>query len=107
MARSHPRARVHDDAGIQAHDVLAQLGHAPPPKLFHVPLKLGTKRAVIPKTVDSPVNLAGLKNETAAFAEGDYFLHSIRRFRGRLRHKGDELTTPLASLQEQRKEKTE
>src|SRR5207302_795354 len=56
VAAGLPDFRVHDDAGFEADDVFALLGHAAPPKLFHVAFELRPERAVIPETVDAAVN---------------------------------------------------
>jgi hypothetical protein len=76
-----PNLRMHDDGGVEAHDVLALAGHGVPPQFLHVALQLGTERAVIPKAVDAAVDFGGLKNESAAFAQRHDLLHAVVRFR--------------------------
>ena len=85
MARRLPDRRVHDDAGIEADDVLALAGHRLPPGFAEVALQFGAQRAVIPKTVDPAVDLRRLENEAPVFAETRDFLHQGRFF-GRLGH---------------------
>ena len=80
MPAGLPDGGVHDDRGVEADDVIAQLRHAAPPEIFDVPLELGAQRTVIPETVDAPVDFGGLENEPPAFAEGDDFLHQFVGF---------------------------
>ena len=77
MPRRPPYLRVHDDGGFEAHDIVAEPGHAVPPEIFYVALEFSAQRAVIPEAIDAAVNLGGLKNEALAFAERHDLFHQF------------------------------
>ena len=81
VARGFPDARVHEDRGVDAFDVLA-IGHRAPPALLDVALELDAERAVVPAGVDAAVNLAGRKDEAAALAQRDQIRHVFKILRG-------------------------
>src|SRR5580700_8951063 len=76
MPRCLPYERMHDDGRVEGNDVVAQLDGVSPPGTLDVLLEHGPQRPVIPKPVDSAVDLAGLKDETSALGKsGDLFHH--------------------------------
>src|SRR5882672_4156498 len=75
MPAGPPNLRCHDDGRFETGHVLALAGHGGPPKILHIALQLRAERAVVPKSVDTAVNLRRLKNESSALAEGDNLLH--------------------------------
>ena len=78
---------MHDDRAIQAdHFVRARcpfgldefvvpLAHIAPPGVFDVAFQLNTQRAIVPKTIESTVDFAGLKHESTSLAERHKFFH--------------------------------
>src|SRR5438093_3214639 len=77
VAAGLPDARVHDDGGVDANDVVAHLDHGPPPGALDVVLELDAEGAVVPEAADAAVDLAGLEDEAAALAERDEGLHAV------------------------------
>ena len=75
VAAGFPDGGVHEDAGVEAEDVLAFAGHGFPPGFAEVALQFGAERAVVPDAAAAAVDFAALVDEAAAFAEGDDFLH--------------------------------
>ena len=71
MTRGDPDLRRHEDPGIEAHDVVAQLDHRPPPGPLDVVLELDAERSVIPHRVDPAVDLAAREDETAPLRQRD------------------------------------
>src|SRR5688572_31475165 len=51
------RSRIHP------HDIVADLGHGAPPAFLDVALQFRAERAVVPKAIDSAVNLGGRSEE--------------------------------------------
>jgi hypothetical protein len=49
--------------------------HVPPPGFFDVAFQLDTQRSIIPETVQSPVDFAGLEKIPAPFTKGDELVH--------------------------------
>jgi hypothetical protein len=78
VAAGLPDARIHDDGGVQADDIVALLDGRTPPGLFDVVLKLHAQRPVVPEAADAAVDLAALKNEPPALAQGDENVHGWR-----------------------------
>src|SRR5215472_16189101 len=70
---------MHDDRSFQAHDVIPELGHAFPPSFLEVALQIRAQRAIIPKAVESTINLRRLENEPTPFGERNDFLHQFAR----------------------------
>ncbi len=82
-----PDLRVHDDRGLDPHDVeparscgigqhrVVGHDHILPPRLPNVPLQLDPQRAVIPEAVLTTVDFRALKNEPAPLAKSDDLLH--------------------------------
>jgi len=62
---------VHDDGGIQAHDVIAMMDHRPPPGAFDVVFQLNAQGTIIEKTRIAAIDFARRKNEPASLAQRD------------------------------------
>src|SRR5678815_1539847 len=75
MARCLPDGRIHEDAGVETHDVLAVPHHGPPPDIAQIPLQFRTQRTVIPHSAAAAVYFGRLEDESPAFAETDDLLH--------------------------------
>jgi len=74
VAAGLPDLRMHDDGGFETGDVVTLAGHGVPPEFLDIALEFGAERAVVPKSIDTAVNLGGLKNETAPLAQRhDFF----------------------------------
>src|SRR4029077_10113608 len=79
-----PDLRVHEDRGVEADDVVAELHHRAPPRALHVVLELDAQWPEVPRRARATVDLARGEHEAAAFREGDELVEELRR-RG-LRH---------------------
>ncbi len=75
VARGLPHFGCHEYGGVEALDVVARLNHGPPPALLDVVLELHAEGAVVPDRSQPTVDLRGLKDETAALAQGDQLVH--------------------------------
>ena len=82
VARDLPDPRVHDDRGIEAHDVVALLDHRAPPGRLQVVLELHAERTVVPEAAHAAVDLAAGKHETPALGEADDDVHVRGRHGG-------------------------
>ena len=71
VARRHPHLRVHQDARVEAHDVVPLLDHRPPPGALDVVLELHAEGPVVPHGVDAAVDLRAGEDEAAPLAERD------------------------------------
>src|SRR5207249_6725882 len=80
MTGRHPGLRVHDDAGVDADHVVAQLDHRTPPGLFDVVAQRDPQRPEVPEALQTAVNLTGLHKETATLRQRDQPLHDRRPF---------------------------
>ena len=69
VARRDPDLGMHQDAGVQADDVVALLDHRPPPGPLDVVLELDAERAVVPHGVDAAVDLRAREDEAAPLRE--------------------------------------
>ena len=69
VAGGLPDARVHDDRGVEADDVLAPLDGVVPPGVADVALELRAHGAVVPEAVEAAVDLGGGEDEARALAE--------------------------------------
>ena len=69
VAGRHPHLRVHEDPGVQPHDVVAVLDHRPPPRPLDVVLELDAEGSVVPHGVDAAVDLAARVDEPATLRE--------------------------------------
>ena len=67
----HPHLGVHQDPGVEAHDVVAVLDHRPPPGALHVVLQLDAEGPVVPHGVDAAVDLGRREDEAAALGQRD------------------------------------
>ena len=72
-----PGSGVHEDGGIQPHDIVVQLHHALPPILLDVVLQLHAVLSVVIYGAQSIVNLAAGEHETVLLAVGHYLLEYI------------------------------
>jgi hypothetical protein len=75
VARGLPRARVHEDGGVEGDDVVALLHHRAPPLGLDVRLEL---YAVVPVVVgrgQPAVDLRRREDEAAALAQRDDLVH--------------------------------
>ncbi len=77
MARGLPNGGVHEDGGIDAHDVVVQQHHALPPIALYIVLQFDAHLAVVIDSAQSVVDLAGGKNESILFAMRYDFLENI------------------------------
>ena len=75
VAGGLPDGGGHDDGGLKTDNVITPAGHGLPPEFLDVALELGAEGAVIPEAVDAAVNLGGLKNKAAAFAQRHDLFH--------------------------------
>ena len=75
VAAGLPDAGVHNDRGVQAHHVVPLLDDGAPPGLLDVVLQLHAKGPVVPEAADAAVDLAALKDESPALAQGDEGVH--------------------------------
>ena len=80
MSAGLPDGSTHKDRAVHADDIVAELGHGPPPVGFEVSFQLGAEGAVIPGSVEAAVNLGGLENEASALAKGHNFFHTVIGF---------------------------
>ena len=97
VPRCLPYERMHDDGRIEGNDVVAQLDGVAPPGALDVLLEHGPQRPVIPEPVDSAVDLAGLKDETAALGEGGDLFHRDATSRGCSFHWVARFIAPVAN----------
>src|SRR6185437_13339295 len=77
MAGRLPDTPRHQDAGVQAHHIIAHAGHRIPPVALDVILELDAEGAVVEDRVDSAVDFAAGENITAPFAQRDNVLHAV------------------------------
>ncbi len=87
VAGDLPNLRVHDDRAVQADHFVGRGGagrdqqlvvagdHVPPPGLADVPLEFHAHRPVVPKALQTAVNLARLEEKSAPLAQGDQLVH--------------------------------
>ena len=71
----HPDLGVHDDAGVDANDVVAQLDDAAPPGALDVVAQRDAQRPEVVDPLDAAVDLARLIDEAAALRQGHELLH--------------------------------
>ena len=69
VAGRNPYLGVHEDAGVDADDVVAQLDHLAPPGALDVVLELHAEWPVVPHGVDAAVDLRAGEHEAAPFGE--------------------------------------
>ena len=67
VARGFPDTGVHENGGVDAHDVVVEVHHRFPPVTLDVILHLDAHLAVVIHGAQTIVDLAGLKNETILF----------------------------------------
>jgi hypothetical protein len=71
VAAGLPHSGVHEDSGVQTHDVLVELGHGLPPVAADVVLQLNAVRAVVVGGAKAVVDLAALEHEAVLFGMAD------------------------------------
>jgi len=81
VAAGLPDSGMHDDGGVEAHDVVALPGHRSPPGVTEVALQFSPQRAVVPEAADPAVDLGRLEDDTTSLAEADDLLHTVIGFR--------------------------
>lgn len=85
VAGGLPDFGVHDDGAIDRNntDGVAigttgwSLDDILPPGVLEIAFKLRTKRAIVPETIDTAVNLGGLPNKPTPPTEGDDVVHRL------------------------------
>ena len=70
VAGSLPNAGVHEDGGVNAHDILVQTGHGLPPIVLDVVFELHAHLAIIINGSQTIVDFAGGENESVLLAVG-------------------------------------
>ena len=93
VAGRDPYLRVHQDARVEADDVVALLDHGAPPGALDVVLELDAERPVIPHGVDAAVDLAAREDEAAPLGERHDRFERGDRGLG-IRHGGNLLEAP-------------
>jgi hypothetical protein len=78
---------MHEDGGIETHDVLVELHHALPPEIADVLLQFHTHLAVIIRGTETVINLAAGEYETILFTMANdvlkevFVVHSMEKLR--------------------------
>src|SRR3989338_10325303 len=78
VAGGLPDLGVHNERRVNADHVGPLMHKAPPPLLLDIIFKLGTQWSVIPRVLQTTVNLRTGKNKTPPFSQGSYFFHPVR-----------------------------
>ena len=90
MSGAFPNLRMHNNRAIEPghfkrtgragklYHLVMPDDHIVPPRVFHIALKQNAKGPVVPKTVQTAVNFARLKQKAASFAKRDQFFHPHR-----------------------------
>ena len=68
---------MHEDARVEAFDVIPPVHHFGPPGLPHVVLELHAEGSVVVDGADATVDLGGLEDEPAPLREGYQLLHKV------------------------------
>ena len=71
VAGGNPGLRMHEDAGVDTHDILVQAGHRFPPVALDVVLQFDTHLAIIVHGGQSVIDFAGGEDESVLLAMGD------------------------------------
>ena len=77
MAGRLPHLGVHDDGGLDPHDVVAAAHHVVPPAVADVLFQLDTEGAEVEEAVIAAVDFGRLEDEAPTFREGNNGLHEI------------------------------
>ena len=75
VAGGDPGLWIHDDGGVDADDIVAQLDHAAPPGAFDVVAQRDPQRAKVVHALDAAVDLARLIEKAPPLRERDELLH--------------------------------
>src|SRR6185437_17004928 len=62
-----PGGGMHEDRGIDAHDIFIELCHALPPMILYIFLELAAVLTIIVNGAETLVDLAGWKNKAVLF----------------------------------------
>ena len=73
-----PDLRRHEDRGVEADDVVAQLHHRAPPGVLDVALEQHAERPVVPGGAESAVDLGRREHQAAPLREVDDAIHQLR-----------------------------
>src|SRR5205085_6408611 len=79
VAGGLPHSGRHEDGGVKADDVVAQLHHRPPPGVHHVALQQHAQRPVVIRRPEPAVDIARREDEAAPLAQVDDLLHAVGR----------------------------
>ena len=69
MPRRLPDFRMHDDGGVEAHDILAAANGELPPRILDIALELAPERPVVPEAGHAAVYLGRMVYETPALGQ--------------------------------------
>ena len=72
-----PRGGVHEDSGVDAHDILVQEHHRLPPVLLYIVLELHAVLSVVIDRAQAVVDVTGGENEAVLFAVRHYLFENI------------------------------
>ena len=76
MAGGFPHARMHEDRGVEADDVVVELCHLLPPEARDAVLQLDAHGTVVPSSRLPAVDFRRLEDEAAPLGQGDDLLHA-------------------------------
>src|SRR5690242_15596420 len=68
---------MRQDCAVHPDDIVALVHHDTPPVVLQVPLELDAERAVIPRAVQTAVNLTRLKDEPTSLTQADDLFHTL------------------------------
>ena len=77
VSGSLPDGGVHEDGGVDAHDVLVQQRHGLPPILFDIVFQLHTELTVVVNGAETVVDFTGREHKTVLFAVRYDFLENV------------------------------
>ncbi len=84
-----PDLRVHDDGAIEADHIVGAgglfglnefvvvLAHVLPPRFFDISFQFDAEGTVVPETIESAVDFAGLEKKSVGFAMRNEFVHQV------------------------------
>ena len=77
VAARLPHLRRHEDGGVEADDVVAQLHHRAPPGVLDVALEEHAEGAVVPGGAEPAVDLARREDQPASLRQVDDAVHQV------------------------------
>src|SRR5215469_4333200 len=86
VARSLPHAPCHENAGVEADDIVTHPCQCVPPGSFHVVFILYTKRTVIKDGIQSTIYFTAREDKAASLTERNDVLHTVGLFARSLLH---------------------